>query len=198
MLVGPLAHGQIRLSHVGVCDLEDCRARKRIVHRDGHCFPERGSDAGKDGSGTCTQLIQDRRAFLVLQREVGDIPAGYPDGFRRREIADDALLAGHHRHYAAVHVAVEVYADIPAIDARAFRGETRGACPGNQDKLQKNSARGSHIRIVWIDRIRNPAIVQFQLTFYVKDKSVVCMPLFWRPHLNVHSSASAARWLTRA
>ena len=41
-----------------------------------------------------------------------------------------------------MHVAVELYADILAVYARAFRGETRGARAGNHNQLQENSVRG--------------------------------------------------------
>ena len=71
-------------------------------------------------------------ACLVLQGEVSDVAAGYPDGLRRAEIADDAFLPGQHGHHAAVHVAVELYADILAVYARAFRGETGGARRGDR------------------------------------------------------------------
>src|ERR1035437_5848636 len=112
MLVGPAAHGQIRASRVGVCNFENSNAWKRVIHRDGHRFPERWSDACKDRSGAWPQLIPDRPAFLLLQGEVRDIAAGYTDELGRGEIADDGFLPGPHGHHAAVHVAVKFYADV--------------------------------------------------------------------------------------
>ena len=140
MLVGPAAYGKIRASRVGVCDFENSHARKRVIHRDGHGFPERRSDTCEDCAGAWPQLIPDRSALLFLQGEVGDIAAGYTDELGSREIADDGFLPGAHGDQAAVHVVVKFYADVLAVYAGALRGETGNAHAGDQDEWQESRA----------------------------------------------------------
>src|SRR5206468_2185551 len=82
--------------------------------------------AGNYSSETGPQAVKDWLTRSALKGKGLDVSPGYPNGLRRRKVANRAFLPSEEGDHPAMHSVVELNTDILAFNAHTLHGEAGG------------------------------------------------------------------------